>query len=255
MRKLTAYLALSLGSCIPSFAWGPEGHRLVADVAMHQLSAVARHRVQELLSEGSYGWHFVDIPWNSEGFSDSRDCFHPEAQHPASLNDHHNCVADRIELFKKVLANRSLSRAERAEALKFLVHFVADLHQPLHAIAEARGGNNIHVSQFGYTECEGRPCNLHSLWDIGMIEHSHLPEHAYAARLETLISSEHLQRRADGTPQDWANESFRLSHRVWLKDGGAADEPYYRRNLGILDERLALAGLRLATLINDALGR
>jgi hypothetical protein len=271
MNKLTAILALILCAPIPSFAWGPEGHRVVADIARAHLSERARRHVRELLGTDdlasvstwadevrnprpeTYGWHFVDIPWNAQGFSEPRDCYRFDEKHPEANQDHHNCVVDRIEIFERTLANRSASNANRVEALKFLVHFVGDIHQPLHAIAEARGGNDIHVVEFGSSECGTRPCNLHFVWDVGLTDHAGREQVEYDAYLENLIIKRDLQKRAGGSPEDWANESFHLAHQVWLTEGGQVNEAYYRRNIEIVNERLALAGLRLASLLNAVL--
>ena len=271
MRKLAAVLVPLLRMCIPSYAWGPEGHRIVAEVAEHHLSAAARREIEDLLGNDDLaaisnwadetreqrpdtaGWHFVNIPWNAEGFSQTRDCFHPDPSHAASLVDHHNCVVDRIEIYETTLGNRRAPREERVEALKFLVHFVADLHQPLHAVGETRGGNDIHISAFGETRCGGRACNLHLLWDEGMIDHTRLSEVDYAAELEKFITRSNLQTVPPGIPAQWANESFRLAHQAWLRDGDTATEDYYRRNRNNLDRRLAFAGFRLAVLLNRAL--
>ena len=136
----------------------------------------------------------------------------------------------------------------------FLVHFVGDVHQPLHAIGEARGGNDIHMVEFGSSQCGSRPCNLHFAWDMGLIEHSRRSESGYDEELKELIIREKLSGRAEGTPETWADESFRLAKQVWVNEGGAVDEAYYRRNISMLDERLALAGVRLARALNQALG-
>jgi hypothetical protein len=272
MRRFFMFTALLLVASSLCFAWGAEGHRVVADVAREHLSASARLAVVQLLGDDdlasistwadeirrerreTFGWHFVNIPWNADGFNQQRDCYHPSDRNPSTLIDHHNCVVDRIEMFQSVLANRLASRNERMEALKFLVHFVADVHQPLHAIAEAKGGNDVHVVQFGSAECGSRPCDLHGTWDLGLIEHSHRSEREYAGFLEQMIVKQSLEHRAGGTPEQWANESFRLAHPVWVNERSAIDENYYRRNIHVVDEQLALAGLRLAGLLNNALG-
>lgn len=271
MHRLTAAIALLLTFAIPSFAWGPEGHRVIADVAAHHLSPGARRQIRDLLGDDdlasistwadeiknerreTYFWHFVDIPWNAAGFSEPRDCNQPSEKRPPQGEDRHSCVVDEILDFQRVLSDRNASRSERTEALKFLVHFVADIHQPMHAIGEARGGNDIHITEFGNRDCGGRPCNLHFLWDMGLIEHARRSEPDYVTLLEKLISQANFQNRATATPEEWANESFKVAHQVWLKDGESVDEHYYRQNIGILDERLALAGLRLAKLLNHAL--
>lgn len=278
-RRATLFFLLLISITAPAFAWGPEGHRAVAEVARSRLTATTRRHVRELLGNDdlaavstwadevrgqrpeTFGWHFVDIPMNATGFSEARDCYRPNEERPETKADHHNCVVDRIEMFQRILADKNESQANRVEALKFLVHFVADIHQPLHAIAEARGGNDLHITEFGSSKCENGPCNLHSAWDTGLIEHAirlGAPPFGpldYPALLENVIQVRSLQERALGTPEEWANESFHLAHQVWLSDGGVVDETYYRKNIGVLDERLALAGLRLAALLNQALGK
>jgi hypothetical protein len=269
----TALLFLVISISTPSLAWGPEGHQIVADIARSHLTETTKHHIRELLGNDdlaaistwadevraqrpeTFGWHFVDIPMNTSGFSEQRDCHRPDEKHPQTRADHHNCVVDRIEVFERALADKNESQADRVEALKFLVHFVADVHQPLHAIGAARGGNDIHVSEFGSSQCGNGLCNLHSTWDTGLIAHAGRSEPDYVADLEKLISSRNLQREANGTPETWANESFHLAQKVWLHDGGEVDEAYFRKNIASLDERLALAGLRLAALLNQALGK
>jgi hypothetical protein len=270
---------LLIGIATPSLAWGPEGHQIVADIARSHLTETARSHIRELLGNDdlaavstwadevraerpeTFGWHFVDIPMSASGFSEQRDCFRLDEKHPQAQADHHNCVVDRIEIFQRVLADKSKPKADRVEALKFLVHFVADVHQPLHAIGEARGGNDIHITEFGSPQCGNGLCNLHSAWDTGLIEHTSrsgaapfAPED-YPTVIEGVIASHNLLSRPQGTPEEWANESFHLAQKVWVHDGGSVDEAYFRKNIGSLNERLALAGLRLATLLNQALGK
>jgi len=192
----------------------------------------------------------VDIPRDASGFGESRDCFHPDRRHRSSEEDHHNCVVDRMEIFQHILTDKGSPRAQRIEALKFLVHFVGDLHQPVHAREDARGGNDIHVVEFGSPQCGSRPCNLHFAWDIGLIEHSGRSESHYDQELENLIVGEKLSARAEGSAESWANESFEIAKQVWGNEGGLVDEAYSRANIRVVDEQLALAGLRLATVMN-----
>jgi hypothetical protein len=273
MKKTTAVLLLFVCHPILSFAWGAEGHQIVAEIARAHLNRDARQNLQKLLGTDdlasistwaddvrplrpeTYAWHFVDIPMDAEGFSANRDCYRPDDKHSESLQDHHNCVVDRINIFEHTLADENAPTPERVQALKFLVHFVADIHQPLHAIGEARGGNGVHVVEFGSPECGTHPCNLHYAWDIGLIEHTGRDEHAYVAYEEELVAQRHLQNQAHGTAGDWANESFHLAHQIWIRDGGSVDQAYYNKDIAIVNQRLALAGLRLAALLNRALAK
>jgi hypothetical protein len=271
MRCAPAICLLMIAT--PVLAWGPEGHRVIADVARHRLNPATKQAIIRLLGSDdlasisswadrirrtrpeTFGWHFVDIPWSASGFSQARDCYRPPAGRAMGREDHHNCVVDRIEIFSRVLADKTASSSDRVEALKFVIHFVADVHQPLHAIGEARGGNDVRVVQFGSAICRSRLCELHGAWDVGLIEHAHRSEADYAAHLEEMVSRQKLEARAEGTPALWANESFELAHRIWLGDGAAVDESYYRQNLDVLDEQLALAALRLAALLNADLSQ
>ena len=273
MKNCAAIFVFLTLICSSVFAWGPEGHRIVADIAETRLTSTAQLHVKELLGNDdlaaiavwadevrrdrpeTYGWHFVDIPANAGAFSEARDCYRPDDKHLYSRQDHHNCVVDRIAIFDTVLGDRTAPRQDRIEALKFLVHFVGDVHQPMHAIGEARGGNDVHVSEFGSLQCGKNPCNLHFVWDTGLIEHAGISEKRYVARLNELIASRKLNVQAGGTPVQWANESFSLAKKVWLNDDSAVDESYFENNIGIVNRRLALAGIRLAQIINRALGR
>ena len=242
--------------------WGPQGHRLVAMVAANHLTPAARQEVRSLLGNETLAdvavwadayvadhretapWHYVNIPLNGSAYVSNRDC--PRG----------DCVVDRIRDQQIRLANRSLGRAARATALKFVVHFVGDLHQPFHAIGVERGGNGIPISVFGSSTCgRGDPsratCNLHGLWDSELIGRRRLRDGAYAAELERQIKVRRLN--ATGGAAEWAMESHALARAAMLPAGGEAGEPYYRAHIATIDERLALGGLRLARLLNDAL--
>jgi S1/P1 Nuclease len=265
---LAAFAVLTLLMPSTLVGWGVEGHQIVAYLAETRLTENARRGVHSLIGDANfasianwadevrperdetYNWHFVDIPKGASAFSDERDCFLPNDKHKNADTDHHNCVVDRIEIFKQVLSDSSAPRDERTEALKFLVHFVGDLHQPFHAIGEAAGGNRISVTLFDSTDCGRHSCNLHGAWDVGLIQHAGMGTAEYVAHLEKLIADEHLT--ASGNPEDWANESHSLAQRAWLSSGAQIDENYYREQIKVVDKRLALAGLRLAAVLNEA---
>jgi hypothetical protein len=125
----------------------------------------------------------------------------------------------------------------------------------MHAAKEAEGGNNIHVRFLSNDHCGPYDCNLHGVWDTSMILHAGLKPDDYAERLEKLIKSEHLAGQDSGTPEQWASESVRLTQAAWVQDGTNLDEAYYQREIKVVDRQMALAGLRLAKLLNDTLGK
>jgi hypothetical protein len=273
VKKIIALLLLAIFIPAQLFAWGPKGHAIVADIASSRLTPAARKNLQLLLGadslasiaswadtvrkerDESYDWHFVDIPKDAAGFSEERDCFRPQDKHKDALTDHHNCVVDRIEMFQKILGDEKASRADRLEALKWIVHFVGDLHQPLHAIDEARGGNDIKLAVFGSPKCGDYDCNLHWAWDSLLLEHTGLSEEDYVARLNQLIAQKHLENQAAGTPVDWADESHLQARHIIEAKPAAIDEAYYQANIELVNQKLALAGLRLAALLNATLGK
>src|SRR6266700_1476233 len=79
------------------------------------------------------------------------------------------------------------------------------------ATARDRRGNYTHITEFGSSQCGTRPCNLHSAWDFGLIEHKARSEEQYTSDLEQLILCRHLQSQAGAAPASWANESFRIA--------------------------------------------
>lgn len=129
------------------------------------------------------------------------------------------------------------------------------IHQPLHAVKEAKGGNEIHVRFLGDDRCGFYDCNLHGVWDTDMILHTGLNRQDYAQHLEDLISHEHLAIADAGTPEQWSNESLQLAGAAWVPDETNLDEQYYQREIKVVDRQMALAGLRLAKLLNNTIGK
>jgi hypothetical protein len=258
-------------------AWGAQGHRLVALLATARLTPTARRNVQWLLEpetladvsswadrywEGNYQtyyWHFLNIPAEATSYDRDRDCpRQPGVSDNSAADKWRDCAVDRIVYNAARLADSTLDRADRAVALKFLVHLVGDLHQPFHALGVERGGNGIAVSVFGSDNCSqnaARPvaCNLHGVWDSGLMAHRGLDDQRYVAVLDDVIRRNRLDQRSTGTSAEWAMESQRLAKAALLPTHGVVDDAYARKELPVVDERLALAGLRLAAILNGNL--
>ncbi len=265
MEKLNRYLrallaiALCAGLLVPTnlTAWGPEGHIVIATIANARLTPAARAAVRQLLGRHSLAsvanfadqirpqrpetanWHFVDIPKDETNYDPGRDC------QPSPKGD---CVIAAIARAETALKDRSLPRKQRAEALKFLVHFVGDLHQPLHCSDNHdRGGNDVNVSFLG------RPSNLHRVWDSGIIGEVNLPPADYAAQLDSWLDSQDTSALEKGTTVDWALQAHKLAKDDAYKipDNHQLDVSYVDENDPIVDQQLAVAGLRLAKVLND----
>jgi nuclease S1 len=276
-RKLHALFAILAVASVNAHAWGAQGHRLVALLAANRLAPTARENVRWLLGDETLAdvsswadqylegntqtalWHYLNIPPEATSYDRDRDCPRQPGVTAGSRNDRwRDCAVDRILYSRARLADTSLDRADRAVALKFLVHFVGDLHQPFHALGVERGGNGIPVSAFGsagFTRPDGSvsPENLHGIWDSVLIAHRGLDDPHYVAALEEEIKQNRWDAVPAGVPAEWAVESFLLAKAALLPPHANVDEAYYRAHISVIDKRLALAGLRLAALLNASL--
>jgi hypothetical protein len=176
----------------------------------------------------------VNIPLTADHYNPARDCA------PSPQGD---CIIAAIDRFSAVLADASRPADERAEALRFLAHFVADLHQPLHATTNNdRGGNDTKVTFFG------QPTNLHAVWDYGLMEHTGLTVAAWTDLLNRLGMSEDGR----GKPVQWAEESVRVAaeHCYRVPASHEIGQAYVDANLPVLRQQLFRGGVRLAVLLN-----
>ncbi len=249
----------------PGMAWGPQGHRVVAVIAQANLTPVAREKVNALLGPyNSLGaisswaddtrvdypetapWHYIDIPLDSNTINMGAEC--PQG----------NCVVGQIEKFEGILKDPHASEADGRAALEFLVHFVADLHQPLHVEDNHdQGGNKVQVIFFG------QPSNLHSAWDSGILNRIQLNRiqpygNQLAAELGGRITPANRDAWTKGTVEDWALESHRLARDVAYKNlpagaPPALDQAYVDAVRPVVETQLEKAGIRLANILNQLL--
>jgi hypothetical protein len=280
--RLTAYgLRSAACAALVFFAstsiagWGGIGHRLVGLIAANHLTPIAKQNVTWMLGKqtladvsswpdairgdqaGTGPWHYADIPVDATGYDRDRDC---PVQPGVKLGDRgdrwRDCVVDRINYFAEWAGDVKRDRADRGTALKFLVHFIGDLHQPMHSIGVARGGNDILVKVFGNPNCGTNPtrpptpCNLHSVWDSLLIERRKMDEAAYVALLEKIVAGKKLMSRPEGKSSEWIVESWKLAKDALVKQDANIDQAYYDRNIQVIDTQIALAGSRLALMLN-----
>lgn len=279
MSRFTfAAAAIAIAIATPSLtAWGGQGHRIVGLIAAERLTPIAKKNVSWLLDGQTLAdvaswadtftleqqqtsfWHYLNIPPEAAGYDRDRDCPRQPGVAAGSRADRwRDCAVDRITYWEERLADTQLDRADRATALKFIVHFIGDLHQPFHALGVGRGGNDIQVRVFGEANCGNdparpSPCNLHSVWDGRLIANRKTDDAQYVAQLQKLIVDKRWATQPPGTPELWAEQSWRLAREAVVKPGTNIDEGYYRRHIGVIDERLALAGVRLAAVLNRTL--
>lgn len=280
MTRRIAFAALILATLFSSIdlrAWGGQGHRLVGLIAAARLTDAAKKNVVWLLDGQSLAdvsswadsitgeqvqtsyWHYLNIPPEATAYDRDRDCPRQPGIEAGSRSDRwRDCVVDRIGYWEERLGNPKLDRADRATALKFVVHFIGDLHQPFHALGVGRGGNDVKVRVFGQADCGNdparpSPCNLHSVWDGRLISRKNLDDAAYQSALTKLIDDKRWGSQPPGTPAQWAEQSFRLAKEALVTPDTNIDEGYYRRHIQVIDERISLGGVRLAAVLNRVL--
>ena len=265
MLRISRHLCLLLLTLAPlsALAWGQLGHRIVGELAERQLHPAAQAEVGRLLvgepeptlagvsywaddlrhadpdmARRTSRWHYINFPRGDCDYVPPRDC--PDGQ----------CVVAAINRNFLVLSDRRRPDAERAEALKFLVHFVADVHQPLHAgFGDDRGGNDYQLF------FHGDATNLHSIWDTRILEQRHLRASEYARTLSRMAPlGFDRTRRSDRPAVEWAQESCRIvAAPGFYPPKGKLDAGYLQRNQALAERRLREAGARLADMINYAM--
>lgn len=235
-----------------ALAYGPEGHLIAGRAAEPLLCSNAAAVVNRLAPGDDLGeiglW--ADRIRSNEAYADAAPWHYMNIDDDASLDAFvhppEGDVLEAIERFSVVLADESRPDAARTEALRFLVHFIADIHQPLHVgRADDRGGNRITI------RFRGEETNLHRFWDTHAIEWADESLGRYTATVAALAADAAASVSTD--PVVWAEES--LAYRAQVYDFGAEfTQPrraYLEFAAGLTRERLALAAARLAASLND----
>lgn len=244
-----------------AYGWGARGHRIVAAMAEARLDAPVEAEVQRLLAiTGAHeladvaAWadevreeqpqsalakattklHYINFADSACRYDAARDCRDGQ------------CVVAAIDRYAAILGDRARPDAERAEALRFLVHFVADAHQPLHAgYRSDRGGNTFQV------QLNGKGTNLHSVWDFDVLATRRIGWRRYAAALQPP-----RRESARGTPRDWAEASCRLTRDAGIYPATRKlDARYLAAMQAIAEQRLQRAAIELAALLDRTLKR
>jgi S1/P1 Nuclease len=274
----------------PAAAWGDLGHKVTALVAYRHLTPQAKLRLDALLAADTdsltppdfanratwadkyrtthretAAWHFVDIEIDAPDLQSA--CFgFPTlgASQLASQGPAQDCVVNKIEEFAGELQGAATPPAERLLALKFLIHLVGDLHQPLHAADhDDRGGNCIGLSASADRSTARAP-NLHAYWDVAVVDAQGASAEQIADKLDAGISAALLNEWASGTARSWAMETFEIAHRdayalpsrptCGTQGSVALRQEYEAEARKVAAVQLQKAAIRMASILNRALG-
>jgi len=251
-----ALAAVLLAVSAPALAWGQTGHRITGAIAQHYLTRHSRHALRALLGTGSIAeastWpDFMrsspEVFWQSEASP-----FHyvtvPAGKTYAETGaPPEGDAVTALKRFAATVRDVQAPRDERALALRFIVHIVGDLHQPLHAgNGTDKGGNDVKVTLFG------KDTNLHAVWDSGLIDQQQLSFSEYAGWLGARVTRQQAAQWRQTDPLVWIGESAAIRDRIYPASP-ALGNGYVFANKAIVEERLEMAGVRLAAYLNALL--
>tara|TARA_R110002012_G_scaffold19465_3_gene70225 strand:+ start:2108 stop:2878 length:771 start_codon:yes stop_codon:yes gene_type:complete len=256
MKKTLLLLLLFPFIAFGNAIWGKTGHRVTGQIAEEYLTGKAKRALDNLLDGHSLAfvstfaddikadrtyskysaWHYVNYPLGMS-YKDSEK------------SEYGDIVMAIEECINKV-KDENNTKEDRVFHLKMLIHFVGDLHQPMHASrAEDKGGNNIQVQWFG----EGS--NLHRVWDKNLIESYGM---TYSELAAELIDVDRKERKAiqEGTIYDWVDESHEICAKLYdsVEIGEKLGYRYSYDYNELLFKQLQKGGLRLAKVLNDVFG-
>jgi len=261
MTRVTRWLLASALALVPAqaaLAWGHAGHMLIAELAERSLDPATRSKIQRLLIDepdpslagiaswadrvrDEEGWEWT-APMHYVKFADA-SC---ATVHAKDCRDD-GCVDAAITRYLDDLGNNTLSHAQRVEALKFVVHFVGDAHQPLHAgWRPDKGGNDFQI------QLPSGGSNLHSVWDSRVLG-LHAPHVAAAAdRLTAEVATAVI---GSTDPRAWTGESCRLIDTIALYPArpGRLPRGYVTAFRPHSERRVVLAAARLSAVLEVAL--
>ena len=240
-------------------AWGVTGHRVVAEIAENHLTNRAKRKLKKLIGKQKLAywanwpdnvrnspewkntstWHYVNIPPQET----KEQCIEQ------LKNNNKPNIYTAIQNVKGVIVDKNTPDADREIYLRFLVHFLGDMMQPMHTGREEDLGGNLIKIQFFKKDT-----NLHSLWDSGLIDNTKYSYTEYARVLD-VKSKEEIKQIQSGSLEDWFYESHQAANQLYasVKPGENYSYDYQEQYKDLLERQLLHAGLRLAKILNEVL--
>ena len=264
MTKIARYLQLTILLLVImpniSLAWGIIGHRVITQLAEENISKKTKKEIDRLLEgypmaywsnwadfiksdttgkwEHTYIWHYINIPGNLS--------FQPFLDEIKKVEQEN--VYSQIPVLQETLKNKSTSDDDKRIALYFLIHLVADMHQPMHiGRADDLGGNLITVYWFN------NPTNIHSIWDSALLNYENYSYTEYTTILNKLNKTEKNKLKS-GTLEDWLFETYQITNEIYasINQEDKLRYEYQYKYKFTVESLLKRAGLRLAQILDES---
>jgi len=254
MRKAFLIIALVCASS-SLFAWGQNGHRIVGNVAYQHLTPKAKKNIQAVLKHehlnmiGTY-MDFIRADKSKDFMSPWHYCTIPDGKtyEEAGTPDKGDVVS-AIERIVSELKSKDFTYETELENLKYLVHLMGDIHQPLHVgNGEDKGGNDVKV------DFMWEKSNLHRVWDSGLIDHQQLSFSEYTRWINHTSKDDVEKWQSEGV-MVWLDEAVSYREAIYdIPENGKLSWDYNYTHIATVNERLLKAGVRLAGILNEIYG-
>ena len=255
MKKLSTLLLLTLVTYSAAFSWGKTGHRVVGQIAYDHLTVEARKNIKAILGDEHLGMvgnymDFIRADSTNDYMTAWHYCTIPDGKtyEEAGIPEEGDAI-QTINRLVMELESKKFTYESEIENLKYLVHLVGDIHQPLHVgNGEDYGGNNVKVN-FMWERY-----NLHRVWDSGLIDHQQLSYTEYVQWIDH-ATDQQISKWQQEDIMVWVDEA--LSYRAGIYDipeDGKLGYDYNYKHIGTVNERLLKAGIRLAGILNEIYG-
>ncbi|MEO9803699.1 MAG: S1/P1 nuclease [Reichenbachiella sp.] len=255
MKKALALLCLTIFTYGTALSWGKTGHRVIGQIAYNHLTAKAKKNIQAVLGTEHLGMignymDFIRADSTNDYMTPWHYCTIPDGMtyEEAGIPEESDAVQSINRIMEELKSKRFTYDAE-IENLKYLIHLVADIHQPLHVgNGEDMGGNDVKVNFMWQNS------NLHRVWDSGMIDHQQLSYTEYVAWIDHASDADIKQWQSEGL-MVWIDEALSYRKSVYnIPENGKLRYDYNYAHLATLNERLLKAGIRLAGILNEIYG-
>ncbi len=253
MKKI-ALSTLFLFFIAQVFGWGQKGHDVTAYVAECHLTPKAAKQIDRILDGHSlvYYANWLDNASHTPEYAYTKTWHYLNIDEGKNLetmprNEHGDVLTAVTAIYEK-LKNGGLLHEEEQFNLKMLIHLVGDMHCPMHTgHLSDRGGNDRPVVLFG------RPSNLHSIWDSGIVEATHKWGYTEWQQQIDRASKQEIRTIQAGTPTDWLNETQQICNEVYAKtpEGSKVSYDYVNEYAPVVEQQFLRGGLRLARLLNE----